>query len=405
MRLVERHVISKNSPMFEEVDELAFLSKNLYNRGNYEMRQHFFKTGKILSYEKMDILMQNQDAYHTLPSKVSQQILMLLNKNWKAWQEADKKYQKNPASFLGKPRIPKYKDKLKGRNILVYTTVHALSKPGLRSLIIPSTTNLSIPTRQQQICQVRILPKLDHYLVEVIHEREPIQHDVRGERIASIDLGLDNLAAITSKHKEFKPILVSGRHIKSVNQYYNKRKARLQSKLKGNQKTSQRIQRLSSKRNRKVDHYLHCASRLIINTLVAHGIGTLVIGKNDGWKQQTRHGRQNNQNFVGVPHSRFVEMLKYKAALVGIKVVLTEESYTSLASFLDFDEIPTYGQVNAEPKFSGRRVKRGLYKSKNGILINSDINGSANVMRKVFPIAFAEGIEAVVVQPVRVLAK
>ena len=108
---------------------------------------------------------------------------------------------------------------------------------------------------------------------------------------------------------------------------------------------------------------------------------------------------------MGVPHSRFVEMLEYKAALVGIKVVLTEESYTSIASFLDSDEIPTYGQVNAKPKFSGRRVKRGLYKSKNGILINADINGSANVMRKVFPIAFAEGIEAVVVQPVRVLAK
>ena len=391
--------------MFEEVDKLAFLSKNLYNRGNYEIRQHLFKTGEILSYEKMDKLMQKEDSYKTLPSKVSQQILMLLDKNWKAWQSADKEYQKNHSSFLGKPRIPRYKDKVKGRNILVYT-VQALSKPGLRlGLIIPSKTNLSIPTKQQQIRQVRIIPKLDHYVVEVIHEREPIQHDVRGERIASIDLGLDNLAAITSNHKGFRPILVSGRHIKSVNQYYNKRKALLQSKLKGNHKTSQRIQKLSSKRNWKVDHYLHCASRFIINTLVSHGIGTLVIGKNDGWKQEINHGRQNNQNFVGVPHSRFVEMLEYKAALVGIKVVLTEESYTSIASFLDSDEIPTYGQVNAKPKFSGRRVKRGLYKSKNGILINADINGSANVMRKVFPIAFAEGIEAVVVQPVRVLAK
>lgn len=242
MRLVERHVISKNSPMFEEVDKLAFLSKNLYNRGNYEIRQHLFKTGKILSYEKMDKLMQKEDSYKTLPSKVSQQILMLLDKNWKAWQSADKEYQKNHSSFLGKPRIPRYKDKVKGRNIkvvrggklppsthrLVYT-VQALSKPGLRlGLIIPSKTNLSIPTLQQQIRQVRIIPKIDHYLVEVIHEREPIQHDVKPERLASIDLGLDNLAAITSNHKGFRPILVSGRHIKSVNQYYNKRKALLQ---------------------------------------------------------------------------------------------------------------------------------------------------------------------------------
>lgn len=254
MRLVERHVISKNSPMFEEVDELAFLSKNLYNRANYEIRQHFFKTGEILSYEKMDKLMQNEDAYHTLPSKVSQQILILLGKNWKAWQEADKEYQKQPAKFLGSPpthlevasrwkaaappRIPKYKDKVKGRNILVYT-IQALSKPGLRlGLIVPSKTNLSIPTKQKKIRQVRIIPKIGHYVVEVIYEREPIQHDVRSERLASIDLGLDNLAAITSNSKGFRPILVSGRHIKSVNQYYNKRKAQLQSKLKGNHKTT-----------------------------------------------------------------------------------------------------------------------------------------------------------------------
>jgi putative transposase len=144
----------------------------------------------------------------------------------------------NPFKVSSSPRIPKYKDKVKGRNILVYS-VQALSKPGLRlGLIVPSKTNLSIPTKQQQIRQVRIITKLDHYVVEVIYERQPIQQDVSGERIASIDLGVDNLAAITSNYKGFRPILVSGRHIKSVNQYYNKRKAQLQSKLKGNQKTT-----------------------------------------------------------------------------------------------------------------------------------------------------------------------
>ena len=139
--------------------------------------------------------------------------------------------------------------------------------------------------------------------------------------------------------------------------------------------------------------------------LVEYGIGTLVIGKNDGWKQNINIGKQNNQNFGSIPHTRFIQQLEYKAALAGIAVVITEESYTSRASFLDADEIPAHGKTDTKPKFSGRRVKRGLYKSKNNTLINADINGSANVMRKVFPRAFAEGIEAVVVQPVRILAK
>ena len=169
--------------------------------------------------------------------------------------------------------------------------------------------------------------------------------------------------------------------------------------------------------------------------LVEYGIGTLVIGKNDGWKQNINIGKQNNQNFdkrvagracrrsedsgrrsarqntlagvplVSIPHARFIQQLEYKATLAGITVVITEESYTSRASFLDADEIPVHGKTDTKPKFSGRRVKRGLYKSKNNTLINADINGSANVMRKVFPRAFAEGIEGFVVNPARILAK
>lgn len=147
------------------------------------------------------------------------------------------------------------------------------------------------------------------------------------------------------------------------------------------------------------------ASADIIKMLVQHGIGTLVIGKNDGWKQDINIGKQNNQNFVSIPHARFIQQLEYKAALAGIAVVITEESYTSKASFLDGDEIPVHGKTDTKPKFSGRRVKRGLYKSKNGTLINADINGSANILRKAFPKAFGEGIEGFVVNPVRILAK
>jgi len=211
------------------------------------------------------------------------------------------------------------------------------------------------------------------------------------------------LAAVTSNQKGFKPFLINGRPVKAVNNYYNKKKADLQSQLKGNKKTSKRIQRLSTKRGFKIDDYLHKSSRFIINQLVENNISTLVIGKNENWKQGISIGKANNQNFTSVPHARFIEMLTYKAERVGIKVIITEESYTSVASFLDGDFIPVHGSPEAlAVKFSGRRVKRGLYKSKIGIKFNADINGSYNIIRKVVPDAFGNGIEGVVVHPVKI---
>lgn len=405
MRLVEKHVVKPSSSMFAESDDLAFRSKNLYNRANYSIRQQFFESGLILKYETLDKTLQNEESYKALPRKVSQQILMVLARNWKAWAAAIKEYAKNPTKFLGEPRIPGYKDKVEGRNVLIYT-IQSLSKLSLKKGIInPSQTSLSVKTKVNNVNQVRIVPRLKHYVIEVVYERDCVDNNLTKNNIAAIDIGVDNLAAVTSNHKGFKPILVSGRHVKSVNQFYNKRKAELQEKLKGNKKTSNRIAALANRRNRKVDYYLHCASAYIIKTLVAHDIGTLVIGKNDGWKQDSNIGKQNNQNFVCIPHARFIQQLEYKAELAGITVVITEESYTSRASFLDNDIIPVYGKTTAKPKFSGRRVKRGLYKSKDGTLINADINGSANILRKVFPKAFAQGIEAVVVQPPRLLVK
>jgi putative transposase len=166
---------------------------------------------------------------------------------------------------------------------------------------------------------------------------------------------------------------------------------------------------MTNKRNRRIDHYMHTASRWIIDDLVAHGIGTLVIGKNDQWKQELNMGKRNNQNFVSIPHARFISMLSYKAELAGITVITTEESYTSQASFLDRDEIPVYDPNRTEkPTFSGKRIERGLYRAKDGTLINADCNGSGNIIRKVAPDAFgSEGVEdgrshKPVVHPVRV---
>jgi IS605 OrfB family transposase len=300
--------------------------------------------------------------------------------------------------------LPKYKDKAKGRNILIYTIQAISSKQLKKGIIKLSGTEILIKTKVNpaRICQVRLVPKCDSYVIEVIYD-EPestVSNDIWG---ASIDLGLNNLVALTSNQPGFIPLLINGRPLKSINQFYNKRSSHLQSQLKGSRKSSPRIQRLTRCRNQKVDNYLHHASRLIIGILVAKQIGTLVIGKNAHWKTEIDLGKQTNQNFVGIPHARLIQMIEYKARLVGMKVIVQEESYTSRSNFLNLDPIPVYGHTGADDvTFSGKRIKRGLYKTSVGQSINSDVNASYNILRKAIPNAFSDGIESCVVQPRRV---
>ena len=211
------------------------------------------------------------------------------------------------------------------------------------------------------------------------------------------------MLALTSNQPGFTPLLINGRPLKSINQFYNKRKAQLQSQLKGSRKSSPRIQRLTRWIHQKVDNYLHHASRLIVIFLVSKQIGTLVIGKNAQGKTEIDLGKQTNQNFVSIPHARLIEMLEYKARLVGIKVRVQEESYTSKSNFLNLDPIPVYGPTGTDDvAFSGKRIKRGLYRTSIGQLINSDVNWSYNILRKAIPNAFRNGIESCVVGPMRV---
>src|SRR4028118_1855221 len=229
---------------------------------------------------------------------------------------------------------------------------------------------------------VRLVPKCDSYVIEVIYD-EPESAVGNDNFVASIDLGLDNLVALASNQSGFIPLLINGRPLKSINQFYNKRKTRLQSQLTGNRRTSPRIQRLTRWINHKVDNYLHHASRLIINLLLTKQIGTLVIGKNAQWKTEIDLGKPTNQNFVSIPHFRLIEMLEYKARLAGINVIVQEESYTSRANFVGLDPIPVYGETEKEPMFTGKRIKRGLYKTSVGQLINSDVNGARSEARRV----------------------
>jgi putative transposase len=404
MQLVEQHIISKTDPRYAAIDRAAFASKNLYNAALYEMRQAFIKRGERICYEELYHRMKEHEAYNALPRKVCQQVLKQLDKAWKAYFAACAAWREDPSKFLGHPKLPKYKDKQQGRNLLVYT-VQALSKPALkRGQIVPSGLPITVKTNQKDIAQVRIVPRSGYYVVEVIYERAIVPAAVNPSLMASIDIGVNTLAAVTANKVGFVPRLVNGRPLKSLNQFYNKRKAQLQAQLPKEQEWTDRLERMTTKRTRRIDHYLHAASKRIIDVLVAEGIGTLVIGKNANWKQECQMRKADKQHFVQLPHARFIDMLCYKAKLVGIQVLLQEESYTSQASFLDKDAIPIYGQVEEEPAFSGKRILRGLYRAGNGKRFNADVNGSYNILRKAAPDAFGKGVEdGVVVHPVRLV--
>jgi putative transposase len=414
MQLVEQHVIDRKDPRYGVIDAATFASKNLYNAALYEMRQAFIFQGKRLSYNQMDKLMQPHEAYQALPAKVAQKVLEQLDDAWDSYFEACKSYQQDPSKFTGYPCLPKYKDKQAGRNILTYTLQALSGGRGngalQRGIIKPSMLPIEVQTKRQDIDQVRIVPRNGHYVVEVIYSKEPVQAHVDPSFCVAIDLGVTNLAAITSNREGFVPRLVNGRTLKTINQWYNKRMKELKLCLpkEDRERVTKQMEQITNHRNRQVNHYLHAVSKAIIDFLVKQGVGTIIVGKNPLWKQEVNRGRHTNQNFVAIPHARFIDTLTYKASLVGIQVEVQEESYTSKASFLDLDPIPTYKpNDDTEYTFSGKRFGRRnrLYRTKDGRVICADVNGSYNILRKRKPDAFAhadaKGIAAYVVQPLR----
>jgi putative transposase len=413
MQLVEKHIIAQTDPRFACVDAACFASKNLYNAALYEVRQTFFATSTSLCYPALDKRMQGHEAYRALPAKVAQHVLKQVCTAWSSFWAGRLAYRETPAKFVGRPQLPKYLPKAKGRNLLVYT-MQAVSR-GKRTLdrgiIQPSQLGIQVKTKQnpQTLAQVRVVPKTGYVVVEVIYEHEPTVTAVDPDLLAGLDPGMDNLATLTSNKPGFVPVIVNGRGIKSCNQYYNKQRAVLQQSL-GRPGRSRRIEQLTTRRNRRIEHDLHTASRFLIDLLVAEGIGTLIIGKNPLQKQEIRLGKRMNQHFVQIPHARFIQMLQYKAELVGIRVILTEESYTSKASLLDLDPLPVYRKgEQGDYQFSGKRVTRGLYRAADGRVIHADVNGAGNILRKVAPGAFErKGVEdgesrvhLLVVHPVR----
>lgn len=352
-----------------------------------------------MNYHYLDALMKvtkNPD-YRALPIHTAQEVLKNLDRNFKSYFESMKSWRVSSDAFTGKPKLPKYKKK-GGRMTAVISNISGkITDKGPKHLKLPGTkltydlSSAKIPD-DWKLMETRVIPDHGLYTLELVFRvPEPkAQLTEKPERIATIDLGMNNLAAITNNFGE-APMLVKGGIIKSRNQLYNKRRAHYQGILRQGKKPgegatmSRRLHRMDRKRNAFLKDFFHKASRRIIDWCVEQNVDTLVDGINHNWKQKPRLGNEQNQHFVQIPFSMLVYMLRYKAEAEGIRFIETEESYTSAADILAKDFIPVYGQAEEKPSFSGKRICRGLYKTCSGRTLNANVNGSANILRKAVP--------------------
>lgn len=393
---VEKHLIKKNHPMHKLIDEYCFRSKNLYNYANYILRNKFIKESLYIPYNDLTKQIKHDEPFRDIGSNSGQHTLKMLDKSWKSFFKSIKDWGKNPSKYLGKPRIPKYKDK-NGRHIFVMTNMQSQIKENcLYFAFTPfKPYNNMIRTKiDGKHLQTRFVPYGSSYVLEIVYEKEiNVSTIENSENIIGIDLGINNFATIQNNIGS-KPIVINGKGLKSINQYYNKKIAKFQSESKkvNDKYITDRMERLTLKRNNKIDYFMHCASKYVADYCMLHKIDTVVIGYNEKWKNSISLGKLN-QKFVNIPYLNFISKLSYKLEEKGIKLVINEESYTSKASFIDNDEMKK--GVN----FSGSRVCRGMYKSNSGQLINADVNGAGNIIRKVFPNIFKDGIEGAGLHP------
>ena len=396
---VERHIIKPNHKHYNLLNEFCYKSKNLYNYANYIIRQEFIKNGNWIRYNNLDKILKqegNNFDYKNMPlASCSQQCLKLLDKNWKSFFQSIKDYNQNPSKYLGRPKLPKYKPK-NGRNILILTSQNCKIQKGI--VKFPKTfKGFYLKTKVNKLQQVRIIPKDRYLVVEIVYKINNIVPMLDNNKYISIDLGLDNFVTVVN-NCGLKPFVINGKGLKSINQYYNKQISYYKSiskRMNGLDYTN-RISKITNKRNNKVDDFIHKASRYIVDYCRANKINTIIIGNNKNWKQNSKMSKVVNQNFISIPYYKFIEKVKYKAEEIGINIIITEESYTSGTSFLD-NELPIKENYN-----KNRRIHRGLFISNNNIRINADVNGAYQIMKKVFPKAFSNGIEGVGLHPFKV---
>ena len=381
--------LSKND--YNSIKYLCHIAKNLTNEAIYNIRQYYFKEGKYLGYHQNYSLLKSSPNYKMLNSNMAEQILREVDGSFKSFFGLLKMAKKGEYSFKD-CKLPHYLPK-DGYTTLIIGFVRLNGN----KLVLPYSNSfrkdhdpveITIPPilADKKIKEIRIIPKAEARFFEIqyIYEAECIQRNLNPNNALALDLGVNNL--VTAVSNSGRSFIIDGKRLKSINQWFNKKNARLQS-IKDKQHfgkvTTNRQKAIARDRNNKVNDYMNKAARIIINYCIENDIGTLVVGYNETFQRESRLGKNNNQNFVNIPFGRLLKKFEYLCELNGIVFVKQEESYTSKSSFWDKDEIPIYKvSTLSNYNFSGRRINRGLYKTASGYIFNADVNGALNIMRK-----------------------
>ena len=388
---VKQQVKHLSKEDYRTLRELCHTAKNLVNEAIYNVRQYYFAEGEFLKYEKNYTLLKNSPNYKLLNSNMAQQILKEVDGSFKSFFGLIKLAKQGKYAFKD-CKLPHYLPK-DGYTTLVIGFVRLNGN----KLVLPFSNSfkkshppveITIPPvlLDKKVKEIRIIPKAKARFFEIqyIYEAECSQRNLNTNNALALNLGVNNLVtAVSSTGQTF---IIDGRRLKSINQWFNKENARLQSikdKQHFGKRTTNRQKAIARDRNNKVNDYMNKAARQVINYCLANDISTLVVGYNETFQRSSRIGRQNNQNFVNIPYGQLRSKLEYLCELNGIIFVKQEESYTSKASFWDKDGIPVYNADNPkEYQFSGSRIHRGLYKTSTRKTLNADVNGALNIMRK-----------------------
>lgn len=388
---VKQHVKHLSKEDYKSIKLLCHIAKNLANEAIFNVRQYFFNEDEYLNYEKNYVLLKNSVNYKMLNSNMAQKIIKEVDGSFKSFFGLLKLAKKGKYSFKD-CKLPHYLPK-DGFTTLVIGFVRLSGN----KLILPFSNSfrknhdnveITIPPilKDKKIKEIRIIPKSKARFFEIqyVYETDIIQRNLNTDNALALDLGVNNL--VTAVSTEGKTFIIDGRKLKSINQWFNKENARLQSikdKQKYGDKPTERQKNIARNRNNKVNDYMSKAARIIINYCINNNIGILICGYNETFQHNSNMGKENNQSFVNIPYGKLRSKLEYLCELNNIQFVKQEESYTSKASFWDNDEIPVYNCDNPkEYKFRGLRVHRGLYKTKTGKKFNADVNGALNILKK-----------------------
>lgn len=377
---------------YRTLKELCHIAKNLANQAIYNVRQYYFAEGEYLNYEKNYALLKTSENYRTMNSNMAQQILKEVDGGFQSFFALLKLAKQGKYAFRD-CKLPHYLPK-DGYTTLVIGFIRLNGN----KLILPfsrsfkkthASVEVTIPPIlvDKKIKEIRIIPKAGARFFEVqyIYEADCADRNLNKDHALALDLGVDNL--VTAVSDTGKSFIIDGRRLKSINQWYNKYNAYLQS-IKDKQqfpekKSTHRQKTIARNRNNRVNDYMNKAARIIIDYCIEHDTGTLICGYNETFQRGSAIGKRNDQNFVNIPFGRLRDKLSYLCELNGITFVKQEESYTSKASFWDKDEIPVYNADNPKSySFSGKRINRGMYRTADGTLLNADVNGALNIMRK-----------------------